>query len=246
MLPVPKSPVALGGVAASAISVGVVMWMALGLMRGPLPVGGDASPSVAPATPSTPATPPPAVAVHPAPARPSFDVVRVAPTGETVVAGRAEPNAAVSLLNRGVKIGEAKADAGGQFVILPSTLAAGEHLLTLQAVGPGGALSSEQSVATMVPRAASEKVVAALSAPGQPTTVLNDASARSGDAPPSKVAIRTADAAEDGSFLGSGVAPPGASLRLYLNNSLVATVKADPSGAWSLTVGQGVRSTNSR
>ena len=237
MFPVPRTPIALSGVAASAISVGAIAWLAVGLMRAPSPPSGEVLPiAAAPAV----SVAPPAAPVQPAPARPSFDVVRVAPSGETVVAGRAEPNSSVALLNRGVKIGEAKTDAAGQFVIMPTPLASGDHLLTLETAGPGGALPSEQSVAAMVPRVAGDKVVAALSAPGQPTTVLNDAGGK-GEAPRPSVAIRSADAAEDGSFLGSGVAPPNASLRLYLNNSFVAAVQADARGAWSLKVGQGVR-----
>ena len=49
---------------------------------------------------------PPAESQAPASARPSFDVVRVMPTGETVVAGRAPPGAVVTVYDGGRPIGE--------------------------------------------------------------------------------------------------------------------------------------------
>src|SRR5271166_4700544 len=54
--------------------------------------------------------------------KPAFDVVNVEPTGETVVAGRAAPNAKVELRDAGKTVAEATANSQGQFVIIPPAL----------------------------------------------------------------------------------------------------------------------------
>ena len=72
-------------------------------------------------------------ATEPTAERPVFDVVRVDPTGETVVAGHAAPKAAVELRDGGRVIAKVDADEAGQFVVLPPPLSAGSHRLELVA-----------------------------------------------------------------------------------------------------------------
>jgi hypothetical protein len=50
---------------------------------------------------------------------PTFDVARIEPTGEAVVAGRATPGATVELLRNGELHDRAVADQSGQFVMVP-------------------------------------------------------------------------------------------------------------------------------
>lgn len=69
--------------------------------------------------------------------RPAFDVVRVDPTGETVVAGHAAPKAVVELRDGGRVIAKVVADEAGQFVILPPPLPPGSHRLELAAPDGG-------------------------------------------------------------------------------------------------------------
>jgi hypothetical protein len=73
----------------------------------------------------------PAPAADPAIERPAFDVVRVDPTGETVVAGHATPKAAVELRDQGRVIAKVDADESGKFVMLPPPLPTGGHRLEL-------------------------------------------------------------------------------------------------------------------
>ena len=130
----------------------------------------------------------PPVAVPPMPAAaptgkteaspPRFDIVRVEPKGDTVVAGNAAPNAKVALLASGKVIAEGKADATGQFVLLPPPLAPGAYDLTLRqtpdAAKPGAAASVEsaQSVAVSVPKNGGQ-VAVALAEPGRPSKILS-------------------------------------------------------------------------
>jgi hypothetical protein len=82
-------------------------------------------------------SPAPAPAADPAIERPAFDVVRVDPTGETVVSGHATPNAAVELRDGGRVIAKVDADESGQFVVLPPPLPTGSHRLELAAQDGG-------------------------------------------------------------------------------------------------------------
>ena len=108
-----------------------------------------------PAAEATPVMPAPA-AVAGYPASPSFDVVRVGPSGSAVIAGRAEPGALVTVQDQGpggtAALGEARADARGEWVLVPATpLPPGARELTLAARGAGGVVSSAGSVLLSVP-----------------------------------------------------------------------------------------------
>jgi len=70
--------------------------------------------------------------------RPQFDIVRVEPTGEAVIAGHAAPKAKVAITDQGRIVAEATADDAGQFAILPPTFAPGGHNLGLSASVDGG------------------------------------------------------------------------------------------------------------
>ncbi len=189
---------------------------------------------------STPAT---------APAkRPEFDVVRVTPNGETVVAGRAPGGARVELLDNGKPIASEKVDPSGQFVLLPPSLSGGDHLLALRITPEGQApVASNQSVAVAV-RPGTSPVVT-LAEPGKPSVVLAAPGAAESAQKPAaastptttgQVTIRTAEVEAGGRFFATGTAPAGSTVRLYLNGSHVADAGAGSDGKWSLTIGKGV------
>jgi hypothetical protein len=75
--------------------------------------------------------------------RPAFDVVRVEPTGETVVAGHTTPKTTVELRDGGRVIAKVDADESGQFVVLPPPLPTGSHRLELAAQSGGAPVLSE-------------------------------------------------------------------------------------------------------
>jgi nucleoid-associated protein YgaU len=84
---------------------------------------------------------------------PSFDVVRVDPSGGMVIAGRAEPGSSVTVTSNGQAIGTAKADERGEWVLLPGQpLGPGDHQLALSATSPAGeAVTSDKLVMLVVP-----------------------------------------------------------------------------------------------
>lgn len=105
---------------------------------------------------STPALPVPAAATPAAsaPEPPRFDVVRVGARGGVVVAGRAAADAEVILLEDGVEIGRARADARGEWVILPSDpLRPGPHQFSLRARIGGAEILGPDIVLVVVPEA---------------------------------------------------------------------------------------------
>ncbi len=142
-------------------------------------------PIVPPAPPPVPATPPaasPPTSNDKASLKPAFDIVNVDPLGEAVIAGRAAPNEKVELRDGGKTVAEATADAAGQFVIIPPTLAPGDHQLSLAASAdkaPEPAVSDKVAVSVSAQEA---KVAAA--APTNPSgpTRLSARDAHPGDA----------------------------------------------------------------
>lgn len=106
-------------------------------------------PSVARATPEEPSAETPEPALTP----PSFDVVRVAPSGRAVIAGRAEPGSEVTVLDDGIAIGSVLADKRGEWVLVPDkSLGGGDRELSLvQALPNGEEMLSEQVVVLSVP-----------------------------------------------------------------------------------------------
>ena len=88
-------------------------------------------------------------AVEPSsPRGPEIDVVRVEPTGATVIAGRAQPGADVTLMLDGDEIDVARADDSGDFVAMLS-LPASEtpRVLSLEMTSDGGeVLAAEESL----------------------------------------------------------------------------------------------------
>lgn len=78
---------------------------------------------------------------------PSFDIVRVEPSGETVIAGRAAPGAEVTVLDGDEALGTVTANESGEFVFLPGEpLGPGAHELGLSANASDGGGAAAASV----------------------------------------------------------------------------------------------------
>jgi nucleoid-associated protein YgaU len=181
------------------------------------------------------------------PLKPAFDVVNVEPTGEAVIAGRAAPNAKVELRDAGKTVGEATADASGQFVIIPPTFAPGDHSLSLAADAGKAAPETSSAVAVSVPRPEATVAAAATAAPAttvapapSPPALAMRTLATPPPAATSRVAIQSVEANAAGGLVVRGSAEPNATVRFYLNGSNVADAKTQSDGRWSLTIKQGM------
>ncbi|HVO03227.1 MAG TPA: LysM peptidoglycan-binding domain-containing protein [Candidatus Cybelea sp.] len=189
--------------------------------------------------------------------KPSFDVVRVNPNGDAVVAGRSAPGAKITLLDNGKPVGSATADDRGEWVLLPdSSVDPGQHNFSLKASDDKGvSLESEKEVIVVVPKPAEdiagqpvtrpsgalaievpkqgEAPTQLLNAPGSATAQTASAQQASGSAAPPPLSLDTIDYTQDGRAMLSGHTLPDSDLILYLDNATLGAAKADDSGRWT-------------
>lgn len=222
----------------------------------------QAAPSPAPAP--APAAPPATAAVPSTPAPPSFDVVRIAPDGNAVIAGRAAPGARVTVRDGDKELGQVTADSRGEWVLIPTApLQPGGRSLTLGArVGDGPSVASEREVVLVVPErqrdvagrpAAQPTQSLALSVPSAGaaggSTVLQAPPAAAGSAVPppprpiaapapiqaqGQISIDVVDYDKAGRVVLSGKAQPEGEVRIYLDNRIIGETPSG-SGQWKLT-----------
>jgi nucleoid-associated protein YgaU len=191
------------------------------------------------------------VAQPPAPVPPSFDVVKVGPTGTAVIAGRAEPGAKVIVRDGDKAIGEVTADRRGEWVLIPEQpIGSGNRLLSAEASNPGSSatVKSEDTVALSIsPTAPAERAgetALAVVLPhegGHGARVLqlpNNAA----PGKPNALSMDTAEYDTQGRVVLSGHAAPGATVQIYLGNEPLAAVTANAAGVWSATSPQAVSS----
>ena len=113
----------------------------------------ETPPAAAAPAPQPLPSPAPRAAEAPRPNPPRFDVARLGRNGMLVTAGRAAAGSEVTLLEDGREIGRGRADARGEWVILPEgALRPGPRELTLVMRLPGGEpIPGEASVLLLVP-----------------------------------------------------------------------------------------------
>jgi nucleoid-associated protein YgaU len=185
---------------------------------------------------------PAANAAAPPGVKPAFDVVTVEPTGEAVIAGRAAPNAKVELRDAGKTVAEATADASGQFVMIPPTLAPGDHSLSLAAGDGQAGPETSNAVAVSVPLPKAETAAPAKTegaAPSTPALAMRTL-ATSPPTAVSRVVIQSVEADGAGGLVARGSAEPNSDVRLYLNGAEVGDAKPKSDGRWSLTIRRGM------
>jgi nucleoid-associated protein YgaU len=227
--------IALAGV----VVVAVAIVLNYALWRQQEPAGAPPAERTSAQRPAKPARPPVG-----APAVPSFDVVRINPKGDTVIAGRAAPGSAVAILDDGTEIGRVTADPRGEWVFVPEKpLPPGARNLTLQMFVPGQPpVASDGAVVLVVPergkdvagQPADESAQAlAVRVPGTEggaSRVLQKPSTEVAG----PVAIDTIDYDERGRIAVSGRAPAGVEVRLYLDNKLAGRAVAEADGTWTI------------
>ena len=205
--------------------------------------GANVSPAPKPPQPQAPSgeapkEAPPVVAV------PTFDVARIGPDGRAVIAGRAQAGAKIVLLDGGKEIAQGQADANGEWVILAQEppLAVGQHeLRVIQHIEGRAPVTSDQVVVAIVPDqkqpatpsgAKEETLVMIAPSSGAPTLVQPPSAAgvpKSGD-----LVMSTLDYDESGHVTVTGKATPGAVVRAYVNDKMVAEGQTGPDGTWRL------------
>lgn len=105
---------------------------------------------------------------------PRFDLVRVEPNGDAVVAGRGKPNTVVEMLVDGQPVARALTDPTGQFAIVPPPLPKGASEIVLRSKSADGQETrSEQSIAVSISPKGDTQPLVALTSPDAPTVVLS-------------------------------------------------------------------------
>jgi nucleoid-associated protein YgaU len=188
-------------------------------------------------------------------AMPQFDIVRVTPDGDVVMAGRAEAGATVTITDGNSTLAITQSDPNGSWVAIPTAkLPAGARQLILSARGADGILhTSPDPVLVVVPEHAPPQANAALAAnnaappasgaaqppamailapPSQPSRVLEPPS---GAQNPAGLALSTVDYDDHGNIRFSGTAPAGDSVRVYIDNAAMGDATAGSNGHWALS-----------
>lgn len=188
---------------------------------------------------------------------PSFDIVRINPQGDTVMAGRAMPGAKVEIYDGDTKIGEVTADKRGEWVFVPTTpLKPGSHQLSLRMIGPDGkSIPSESNVVLVVPEKGKDIAGRQTKDPTQPLAMkvprkggggvqvlqkpspevtIKQAAKRSGESESDLVALSVdaIDYDEDGKLDVTGKAPPGATIHTYIDNHFFGRSTTGAKGLW--------------
>ncbi len=210
---------------------------------------------------------PPAEAIAP-----SFDIVRVEPNGDSVIAGRSAPGATIELLRNDQVHARAVADNSGLFAFTPPPLPSGSHKIVLQSIAPDGKRQRSKESVTVEINGSTRPLVA-LTAPDKPTVAPLQSRAgappkaaealprhhprRSSrqapangahpprrrlrpPAPRAEIKIMSVES-EEGKLYVSGEAAPGATVRLYLNESFIAPGGAGGDGKLSFAIASGVK-----
>jgi nucleoid-associated protein YgaU len=224
------------------VAVGSIGMFAWHIVETPGPAEIASAPPAAPAQAPS-ATPAPTPASAPVP--PTFDVVRIDPTGSAVIAGRGDPNASVSIRADGKELGHVTADGQGAWAFAPTDpLPPGSHALTLLEHTPTGKdIPSEGSVVMVVPERgpasapASPPLVVA-TGPDQTPTVLQGPPGAV--AKPGHLGLGAVEYSNKGELRLSGTAPPNATVRLYADNHPIGEAHSGPDGRWSFVPGTAV------
>jgi hypothetical protein len=171
---------------------------------------------------------------------PSFDIVRINPQGDTVMAGRAKPGTKIEIYDGDRKIGEVESDRRGEWVFVPEgPLEPGNRRLSLiQRDKDGNGVPSSSDVLVVVPERGQGGQVLAMRVPkeGQPGSVeilqrpADDLKANES----SKFSVDAVDYDANGKLDIVGKAPPGSLVQLYIDNQFLGRTKANERGQWSL------------
>ncbi len=137
------------------------------------------------------------------------------------------------------KDGRTEASRQTVTVAIP-TSAGGEVIVALASPdAPTRLLSAPKAVAT-APAAATPAPASPPAGSTAPSTAPAPAASAPAGGPRTRVVVTTVEADEGGRFFATGQAAPGATVRLYLNDTFLAAATAGPDGRWSFTIGKGL------
>jgi len=144
---------------------------------------------------------------------PAFDIVRIQPDGNIVVAGRWAPNKSVSIAINGKIVATEQTNNNGEFVYAPKKpLPAGNYTLSL--IGVGTSIKSSDKVFLYISEHGYENSISLLMTKKGSTLLQAPTMLRDGDLTVSKI-----DYLDNGRIVVAGDAMPRLRVSLWLNNT---------------------------
>lgn len=164
---------------------------------------------------------------------PSFDVVRVDPSGDLVVAGRAEAGSTVTVLDNGTDFDSTIATPEGEFVSVPDApLAPGSHTLSLRSLSSDGArtLTSPNTVVVVVPDQPGGAPLAVMidESGAGPSQILQGPDVPAG----LELTLTQIDYDTEGRAVYQGTGRSTATVRLYLDNEVLGDTIVSGERRW--------------
>ena len=186
------------------------------------------------------------------PKKPTFDIVRVTPEGDAVIAGRAQPNSTVVIIDNGQFVGQLDADDRGEWVFVPDKpLEPGNRQLSLEQRSKEHEepIASDDIVIVVVPKKQMDLA-------GKPAKATTQALAlkfpRTGDGVSTilqkpypqntlnSLSVDTVDYDDSGRLHISGRGEPARVVQIYLDNRFIGHSYVDDAGGWRLKPDQPV------
>jgi hypothetical protein len=176
--------------------------------------------------------------------KPSFDIVRINPQGDTVIAGKSAPGAKIRIMDGDKEIGIVAADKRGEWVFVPKKpLPPGNRELALESTRSDGTNETSESVVVLaVPEQGkdlgggesdqtNQTLAMRVRRDGGGATTLMQVPGRSDPALP--IAIDSIDYDDQGRLTISGRAAKNAGVRIYLDNRFLGETSVNAKNRWS-------------
>lgn len=166
--------------------------------------------------------------------KPTFDIVRIDPEGNAVMAGRASPNAEIRILDGGRQIGRVTADERGEWVFVPDqAMPTGNRELTLSMIDRDGLETQSDDVVVLIVPEDDRGHTIALKTDrrGGASTILQGSPSLPGDG---SLTLDTVDYDEAGKLIVTGHGKPKAVVQFYLDGAFGGRVTVPENGRWVL------------
>lgn len=165
---------------------------------------------------------------------PSFDLVRVAPDGSMVIAGRAAPGANVQVLSGSLPVAEAVASARGEFVVFMDAPTEATLDMNIPEIPDQADLVVSQEDIVILPSQPEVADSAPIVVRRSPDNVeiLQPAS----PAVPNTVSLDLVSYTASGAVSLAGRGQPGHTARIYANGVLAGETMIKDGGTWSLDI----------
>jgi nucleoid-associated protein YgaU len=186
-----------------------------------------------------PVSPGGAEAQKPAPALPSFDIVRVDRSGLAVIAGRAKPGSRVTIYANDEELISTTTDPDGSWAVNTETpLDEGPVELSLSMTTPDGqTVRAEETILIYVPEREGDRPLVLRTTPGGATEVLQDPRDVEDVGP---LTLEAIDYDDSGAVIFSGRAEPERTVQTFIDREFLDQTLSGADGRWRIAPSRAV------